>query len=282
MPITHYRHNAMATQFEILIDCDDAAYAAGAVQVAWNDLDKLESELSRFREASDIWRIGRLSKGENIPIGFAAVDCLALAQDVKAASGGAFDIAIGPLYKVWGAPDGSLRNPSEKAVAEALAKCRETAIELDIENFRVTARSDHPQLDLGGIGKGYALDQMAALLGEWSIDSALLNAGSSTVLALGHPSHDHEGWTVRAGKEYAQTIKLRDRALSGSGFAEKGAHIIDPRNGRPVSTEADTRWASAPNAALSDALSTAFIVLAPDEVEALCAVQAGEVEAIFC
>lgn len=272
----------MATQFEILIDCDDTAYAAGAVQVAWNDLDKLESELSRFREASDISRLARLPKGQSIPIGFATVDCLALAQDVKGASGGAFDIAVGPLYKLWCAPDGSLRNPSEKAIAEALAKCHETAIELDLENYRITALSDRPQLDLGGIGKGYALDQMAALLKEWSIESALLNAGSSTVLALGHPSHHPEGWTVRAGKEYSQTITLRDRALSGSGFAEKGSHIIDPRSGRPVSMEADTRWASAPNAALSDALSTAFIVLTSEEVNALCATQQGEVEAIFC
>jgi thiamine biosynthesis lipoprotein len=272
----------MATHFELLIDSDDSSYAASAAQAAWNDLDKLENELSRFREGSDIWRIGGLPIGTSIPIGFAALDCLALAEDVKVASGGAFDIAIGPLYKLWCAPDGTLRNPSEEAITDALSRCRQTAIELDPENYRLTARSEQPQLDLGGIGKGYALDQMAALFREWSLENVLLNAGSSTVLAIGHPGGDPEGWTVRAGKEYSQSIKLRDRALSGSGFAEKGSHIIDPRNGRPVSMEADTRWAMAPNAALSDALSTAFIVLSPDEIQTLCSTQGGEIEAILC
>jgi thiamine biosynthesis lipoprotein len=122
------------------------------------------------------------------------------------------------------------------------------------------------------MGKGYAVDQMAKLLREWSIDVALVHGGYSSVLALDAPP-DMKGWPVtlsHPGKQKTTLAKLyfHGRALSGSGL-QKGQHIIDPRTGRPVKAKR-AAWSSAPDAATGDALSTAFMVMDPDEIEEYC------------
>ena len=201
-------------------------------------------------------------------------------EDVHAETGGAFDITIGPLMDIYRRPDGTKLNPSDEAIESALTKIGIDNLELDRENMSVTSKIDQPRVDLGGLGKGYTLDQMAALLREWSIEAALLNAGDSTVLALGQPRGE-DGWGVGAGTHFAETVRLHDNALSGYGFSERGSHIIDPRTGRPVPTKRENAWAIAPTASLADALSTAFLVMAPDEVEEFCASQPPEISAIF-
>ncbi|MCX6853813.1 MAG: FAD:protein FMN transferase, partial [Verrucomicrobia bacterium] len=107
----------------------------------------------------------------------------------------------------------------------------------------------------------------------------LLNAGDSTLLAMGKPP-DEEAWTVTLA-DGAQALSLKDRALSGSGFMVKGAHIMNPRTLRPVAIQEQRSYALAPSAALSDALSTAFMIMDREEVTALCAKYADQVEALW-
>ena len=126
------------------------------------------------------------------------------------------------------------------------------------------------------MGKGYALDQCADLLADWKINHALLNAGDSTVLGIG-AAPGQSGWTVTAGNRETHAIILQNNALSGSGFHVKGAHIINPRTMRPVPPRAERTWAMAPTAALSDALSTAFMLMQREEIDALCARHPGVV-----
>jgi thiamine biosynthesis lipoprotein len=151
--------------------------------------------------------------------------------------------------------------------------------DLDETNLTVTLKADHMVFDLGAVGKGYALDQAASILDQWGVGNALLNAGDSTLLALGQPpGEDAWGVTLAYG---AQAMTLKNRALSGSGFMVKGAHIMNPRTLRPVAIQVQRSYALAPSAALSDALSTAFMVMEPTEVEALCGKYAGLVEAVW-
>ncbi len=269
-PFFRARHEAMATIFEIIIAEDDmdATYAGQAADAVFTEIDRLEEELSRYKPGSDIWRVNNLSKGERAPVGLAAMDCLGLAKAVHEETNGAFDITVGPLMKIFRNDDGTPRTPTAEEVEEARARVGMHVFQLDDDGF-VTVQVDYPLLDLGGIGKGYALDQAVATLNDWSIANALLNAGDSSILAIGKPLGD-DGWIVTVGNKEKQPLRLSDRAVSGTGFQVKGNHIMNPRTMQPVTMRAERVWASAPTAALSDALSTAFTVMTRAEIDAFC------------
>jgi thiamine biosynthesis lipoprotein len=282
VPLHGFQREAMATSFEVIIAESaevDALYAAQAAEAVFEEILRLEDELSRFRHGSYIWQLNQLSAGQSLNVSLATWDCLSLAKTMFEESDGAFDITIGPLMHLWRTEDGSLREPDPERLALARASIGSQFFDLDETNLTVTLKADHMVFDLGAVGKGYALDQAASILDQWGVGNALLNAGDSTLLALGQPpGEDAWGVTLADG---AQAMTLKNRALSGSGFMVKGAHIMNPRTLRPVAIQAQRSYALAPSAALSDALSTAFMVMEPTEVEALCGKYAGLVEAVW-
>lgn len=271
--IHRFSHEAMATTFEILILHDDPEYAKQAAWEAFDELDRLEAELSRFIENSDIARINNLAANQPLPIGLAAFECLQLSAQVYNETNGAFDITIGSLFSCWLNEDKTARQPSDEELDFARRHTGTHLLKLDEAEHTVELLTSPVQVDLGGIGKGYAVDKMAELLREWSIDTALLHAGYSSVSAFGCPSGTN-GWPVtlsnpRNRKQTLARLHLRDMALAGSGL-QKGRHIIDPRTYRPVEGKLAAWGASAATAATADALSTAFMAMSPDEVEKYC------------
>lgn len=245
-----FSHEAMATVFEILCAHPDARYAAQAAQAAFELVDRLEQLLSRFLENSDLARVNHLAAGQGTPVGPWTMECLEIAWHMHALTGGAFDASIGTgLHR----------------------------LELDPETFTVHAREGGARLDLGGIGKGYAVDRVAEILEEWGISRALVHGGFSSVLAL-EPPPDEEGWPLTlsapgSGRTLAR-VSARGRAFSASGV-RKGDHILDPRTGLAIRGRAGAwvavaREDGASAAAVADALSTAFMIQPVDEVAALC------------
>lgn len=264
-----FSHQAMATTFEIIIQHDDARYAEQAAGQAFDELDRLEGELSRFIENSDISRIHNLPAGRPLLIGLATFECLQLSARIHAETNGAFDVTIGSLLRCWLNQDRTLRSPSEQELNLARQRTGMNLIKLNEEKFSVELLASPVEIDLGGMGKGYALDVMAELLRDWSIDTAVLHGGFSTVLALDAPAGT-KGWplTLSNPLNRSQTlayVHLQHEAVSGSGV-QKGQHIIDPATARPVEGKR-AAWACAPDGATADALSTAFMVMNPEAIE---------------
>ncbi len=265
-------HEAMATTYEVIMVHDDDRYARQAAAAAFDEVDRLEGELSRFIEHSDITRINNLPARVPLRLGLDAFECLQLSSRIYAETNGAFDITVGSLLSLWRHEDGTPRTPSQEELNLARQHTGTHLLQLDESEHTVQLSASPVQVDLGGVGKGYAVDQMAELLREWSIDVALISGGYSSVLALDAPP-DTKGWPLTLSnpdnrKEILARPSLQGRAISGSGL-QKGRHIIDPRTAQPVKGKC-AAWASASDAATADALSTAFMVMSLDEIRQYC------------
>lgn len=265
-----FRHEAMATEWEVVIaqEAVTPQRARATAAAVFAEVDRLEGELSRFRPTSDLWRLSLAKPGEAVIVDFAALDCLSLAKAVHAETGGAFDVTLGPLMRLWRNKDGSERVPRPEEIAAAQERVGMDKFEIDPDGQRVVVHVTGMVFDLGAVGKGYALDQAVRVLEEHEIRCALLNAGESTLLGIGHAPETEHGWPIDLHLEPPQTVCLAGDALSCSGFAVQGAHIIDPRTLAPVPVEAKRSYVQAPTAALSDALSTAFMVMDAESVQA--------------
>jgi len=285
-----FQHQAMASSWEIIIQHEDAEYAREASLAAFDELDRLESELSRFVENSDISRIKSLHAGRSAVVGLDTFGCLKTARQMYKKTGGAFDVTIGPLYQCWFDENSSpsvhspmqslekkatgkkLREPTQKELDEARKRTGMELLELNEQEHSVKVKTGHLQLDLGGIGKGYAVDRMAEILRDWRLNRAFINGGSSSVLALDAPL-EMKGWPVTISspfepKNTLNRLFLKNFSLGGSGL-QTALHIIDPRTGRPVSNKV-AAWSGDTKAVSTDALSTAFMTMSNEQIEHYC------------
>jgi len=251
-----FAHEAMATTFEILVDCSDPDYARQAAAEAFRDLDRLELKLNRFDETSDVSKINHASTGVPVAVSYDTFACLSIALYVSVETDGAFDVTSASKTRPeMEAESPTLDTPEIPAVDSGF-----NFIDLSEETLSVTVRRPGLRVDLGGIGKGYALDCIAEKLEDWDVNRCLLIAGGSTILAMEPPALE-QGWPIQFGSgKNSRQMNLRQCSFSGSGLAVKGEHIFDPRSGNPVAA-LKRAWALAPTAALSDALSTAFMIL---------------------
>ena len=295
----------MSTFFELLVAGEKEIYARSAAQAFFKEIDRLERLFSRFDPGSEISMINRLKPGETLPIGIETYECLKMSFELMVETGGAFNInfraiknkqvaggggsnkrtdetlnsaksgdsqdnkigrAVGTVKSEAGSGQ---RDKSEKEAWAELFPLELIETQSQYLALRLEESTYGLDLDLGAIGKGYALEAAAGLLSSWEIDSFLANAGQSTVLARGK-----EAWpvTVGGGFDFLKPgrVKLKDRALSGSGHEVKGAHIYDPRRRQALSRQLAV-WVSHPSPALSDGLSTAFMVMDLKEIEAAAA-----------
>jgi thiamine biosynthesis lipoprotein len=261
--VRRFSHEAMATVYEVYAVHADRQYAAQAAQATFDLVDRLERELSRFLPNSDITRINHLAAGESTRVAPSTMECLVIARHLFDLTERAFDVSIGT-----GLP----------------------SLEFDADESVVHATTCGVRIDLGGIGKGYAVDLMAELLEEWGLKAALVHGGFSSVLAL-EPPPGHDGWPLTLSDPGAPSrvlarLSVCQTALGASGM-RKGDHIVDPRTGQAPRGRV-AAWVAVPRprepapgpgseqrhraaaAAVTDALTTACMLLRRDQVEALC------------
>lgn len=267
----------MATVYEIMIADEERKFAEGAAYAAFQEIDRLEQELSRFLPNSDITRINNLPPKGSVRIGTDAFQCLRLSVQYWNETKGTFDVTAGSLVDCWVGKDKSMLAPTAEQIVQARARTGMNLLELDEATMSVRVQEGVPRIDLGAIGKGYAVDVAGALLKEWGVTSALIHGGASSAYAFGnHP--DGIGWPVTLSNpqnppEVLEKISLKEKALGGSGI-RKGLHIIDPRSGQPVSGRR-AAWVCSDSAAGSDAISTAMMVMRKEEIDAFVKSHSG-------
>jgi thiamine biosynthesis lipoprotein len=275
--VLRFAHFAMGTTFEIMLAEEDEDYARQISQAVFAEIDRIKDLINRFNPTSEIGQINRLRAGQSLRIGVETYECLKTALMVQSQTNGAFDINVGSLMKYRDAQISESRSPRTdiQKQLELSQKSRGYAVKyLPAKEMEKPAELN---LDLGGIGKGYALDCTREILSDWGVERALVHGGSSTVLAVGTPPEgegQRKGWPVGIGGDWEcpntpKKFFLKDRALSGSGTEVKGDHIFDPRTNKPAKGHR-AAWVSHPSTAVADAFSTAFMVMNTKEVQAYC------------
>ena len=263
---------AMATRFEVAIHGAAEATLRAAAEEALGEIARLESMLSLYQPTSEIAHINDRAASEPVPVSPELLTLLLRCRSLHVETGGAFDITIAPLMRCWRFINDTGSVPTEDAIATALACTGMHHVRLDEENCTVSLAKKGVTLDLGSIGKGYALEQAAALLEENEFENFLIHGGTSTVCAHGTQA-DGTPWRIAVkhpdeGKPPLQIVDLQDESLSVSGIGGKSfvdgegneqGHVIDPRTGSP--TRAARVAAVICNSATdSDAWATALLV----------------------
>jgi thiamine biosynthesis lipoprotein len=224
----------------------DVAALPAIAGEALDEIDRVDRLMSNYRRDSPLSRLNREAANGPVAVEPELLELLAECLRWSRESDGAFDVTVGPLMKAWGFFRDDGRVPGEDELRRVLEVVGYRHVVLDRAGG--TVRFDRPgvELDLGGIGKGYAVDRVVELLRRGGITSALVNLGGSSVYGLGAPP-GREAWEIgiqdpTRSARIALTVSLRDRALSVAGgyerfFEKKGvtySHIMDPRTGRPV------------------------------------------------
>ncbi|MFY0592159.1 FAD:protein FMN transferase [Roseivirga sp.] len=265
----HFEHNAMATQFALVIAKETEDYAQNAAKQVFSLIDALEHQLSRFIPDSDVSRINRMKAEDQLPIDFETWEVLKMALGTTALTSGAFDIGVAKHIDIFRATKTGILNEFE--MNNALTKVQEekvaSRIYVDPEKPMVYCLTPGAQFDLGGIGKGYALDKANDLLEELGIQNFSISASDSTVL-LKNNEEDIEHWSYTiANASEKMDLQLSNIAVSASGTSFQGNHIFDPRTGFNELASGHKRiWVASEKAAYSDAFATALFIVSTDEI----------------
>jgi len=284
---------AMACRFEITVAADDA-WLVAAARAALDEIDTLEDQLSVFRKTSAVSRLNHHAAHAPVVVQADLFDLLATCERLHGETDGAFDITSTPLSRCWGFMAG-IRNcaarpahegriPDTAALEAARACVGLDAVQLDRKNHTVAFSRRGMELNLGAIGKGYALDRAAAHLKSAGGTHALLSAGRSSLLALGGrgPGFRIDLVSPRVEGRAIAGLWLRNAALGTSGSGEqfviadgrRYGHVIDPRTGWPASGLLSATVVAS-DAAVADALSTAFLIGGIELADRYCAEHSG-------
>ncbi len=269
---------AMACRFEVTLPPADAKHE-DAARAALDEVDAVEAALTLFRETSEVSQVNRRAAEAPVTVSPSLLALLSLCRELYAATGGAFDPASAALARCWGFVERRPRQPTDEDIEAARARSGLDNVIVDGLSRTVRFAVPGVELNLGAIGKGWALDRVATSLRLRGVPRALLTAAGSS-----HRGWGDEAWEIalRPGGEDLGLVRLRGAALAtsaadGPGFEAGGqrySHVLDPRTGRPAAG-VRSAGAVASEAAVADALSTAFLVGGPELAGPFCAARPG-------
>jgi FAD:protein FMN transferase len=270
IPLVHKTKYIMGTVYEIAAYDDQPQRASQAIDKAFAEIVRLDAMLSNYKPDSDLSRLNRNAHyhAEKVPADLYRV----IAESVRysKASGGKFDITVAPLVDLWKAALRGDRVPTEAEQAKLRACVGYEKIEL-IPPDQVEFHSPCMRIDVGSIGKGYAVDRAVDILRANGIVNALVDAGQSTIYGMGAPP-GQEAWEVHLrdpSNRIDPQVMLSENSVSTSEQTpasllgvESAGHIIDPENGKPLETKYALSIVAKTGTA-SDALSTTLLLVGP-------------------
>ena len=185
----------MATRFEIVLHGTDPVSLRAAAEEALYEIQRLEAQLNLYSETSEISGINARAAQTPIKVEPGLFHLLKWARALSLETAGAFDITVAPLMKCWGfmKNTGHVPHPADLAAAQALVGMNNLI--LNEQEFTIRFERPGVMVDLGAIGKGYAIELAAEVLREGGVTSALLHGGTSTIYAIGTPPGE-DAWKV--------------------------------------------------------------------------------------
>src|SRR5713101_5685469 len=233
----------MGTRFKIIVYASDETAAKSASKAAFQRIADLDGIMSDYRSTSELMRLCQKAGGEPVRVSQDLFRVLERSQQVARLSDGAFDVTVGPVVRLWRIARRTHELPDPKALAQAWELVGYANVRLDAKKRTVQLLKPGMQLDLGGIGKGYAADAALAVLKKHGIHEALVAAGGD--IAVSGPPPGTDGWTIGIAPLLDPDAKpkryliLHDAAVSTSGDSEqylevngkRYSHIVDPRTG---------------------------------------------------
>jgi thiamine biosynthesis lipoprotein len=233
----------MGTKFKIILYAPDEATANKAAQAAFQRIADLNRIMTDYRPTSELMQLCAKAGGEPVQVSEDLFAVLARSQEVAKRSDGAFDVTVGPLVRLWRISRRTQKLPDPEKLARAKELVGYNKVRLDPEKRTVQLLKPGMQLDLGGIGKGFAADAALATLKKQGITRALVAAGGD--IAVSGPPPDADGWKIGIqpledpDADPERYLLLHDAAVSTSGDAEqfveiegkRYSHILDPKTG---------------------------------------------------
>ena len=256
----------MGSRFVLTCYAADAEAAKAACRAAGRRVKAVSAALSDYHDGSELNRLcDRYAVGVPEPVSDDLFRVLSAARGFSEISGGAFDVTVGPVVRLWRRTRRTREFPDPGELASARTRVGWEAVTLDEETRTVTFTRPGVRLDLGGIAKGYAADVALAVLREHGVTRALIDAGGD--LVAGDPPPGRDGWAVAVG-EGGETLPLANAAVATSGDAYKFteiagvrySHIVDPFTGLGL-TNRSTITVLAADGMTADALASAASVL---------------------
>jgi thiamine biosynthesis lipoprotein len=266
----------MGLPFRITLYADGEAAAKAAVDAAFERIAVLNSILSDYDSDSEISRLSRTSgQGKVVPVSGDLWNVLERGQAMAVRTDGAFDVTVGPLVNLWRRARRKAELPSDELISEMRARVGFRNLRLDPAQHTAELLLPEMRLDVGSIGKAYAVDAALAVLKDRGFPRALV-AGSGD-MAAGDPPPGQAGWRIEVapldapGAPPPQVVLLANRAVATSGDvfqrAEIGgkrySHIVDPHTGIGLTDHALVS-VLAPDCATANSFSTAINVLGPE------------------
>ncbi|MGH7726262.1 MAG: FAD:protein FMN transferase [Candidatus Eiseniibacteriota bacterium] len=270
-----YTARTMGTTARVVLVTADSTASAPLARVAAREFARIDSLMSNWTTTSEVARINREAARSATPVEPEVARVIAASLDVGQATGGAFDITVEPLVRVWGFIGGPPRVPTPAQADSARKLVGLAHLTFDPSPPTIAFDRSGVRIDLGGIAKGYAVDVVAESLKARGVSDALVDL-SGNMFPLGHPEGS-DSWRIgvrdpRDRIPYFARLPLRGKAIASSGNYEqfvaaggkKYGHIMDPRTGEPADGLLGVT-VLAPTAMAADAWDTPLFVLGPVE-----------------